>query len=168
MGRSILDAARLAASSYGCDEQRSSGVMLTEARQQSGASFVRQIKQTDKKQAWTGRSTLQPAGGRRYSVGPPWVGNAGGRLKRWSLAQRSQRPLLFHSIQSTNPGCPRPGSPRTGLCPWGGAPALGTGETANPKGVSTAEDRSYRITSNFSQGRLQTGQRSCSSALSDV
>src|ERR1035437_7159044 len=33
---------------------------------------------------------------------------------------------------------------------------------------SVQEDRSYRIISNLSHGQLQTGQRSCSSSVSEV
>jgi hypothetical protein len=47
----------------------------------------------------------------------------------------------------------KPGSPRTGLRLWG-----------DRGWVSTL----YRIISNFSQGQLQTGQRSCSSSFSEV
>jgi len=40
----------------------------------------------DKKQSWTGRSTLQPAGRPAIQFHTSWVGNAGGRLLQGPLA----------------------------------------------------------------------------------
>jgi hypothetical protein len=46
------------------------------------------------------------------------------------------------SADSTNMGAPGPGSPRTGLRPWGGDPDSGTWESKNPNRFGTPEPAS--------------------------